>query len=165
MAFSLKSSAFQPNTLIPTQYTGEGDDLSPPLEWSDSPRGTQEYALICEDPDAPQESPFVHWLLYHIPNSVQSLPEGIPNDAVLTHPFKKANQGVNSFDSIGYSGPLPPIGHGLHHYVFKLYALRSPLNIPEGAKKEELVQAMEGKILDATQLIGKYIREPQKKTA
>lgn len=164
MAFSIKSSAFHPNMLIPTQYTGEGDDLSPPLEWEDAPRGTQEYALICEDPDAPQDTPFVHWLLYHIPNSVRSLAEGIPNEQMLTHPFK-ANQGVNSFDFVGYSGPLPPIGHGLHHYLFKLYALRSPIKLDPGASKEDLLHAMEGRILDATQMIGKYIREPQKKFA
>lgn len=171
MSITLKSDAFQESSPIPERYTSEGENLSPPLAWSDFPPETREFVLICDDPDAPQDRPFVHWLMYGIPPSVTSLPEGVPIDDRLTDPIT-ALQGRNSWDETGYSGPLPPVGHGIHHYVFKIYALSSELMLEPEMDKQTVWNAMERYILDAGQLVGKYRRssapkasEPLKSTA
>ena len=158
----LKSSAFENGGDIPIQFTGEGQDLTPSLGWSGVPVQCKEFALICEDPDAPQRpgksSPFVHWVVYNISPSVTYLPEGLDSKERIEAPIR-ADQGMNSFGNIGYGGPMPPIGHGVHRYIFKLYALNIELGIPPGSTKEKLLQAMQGHILDAAQLVGKYKRE------
>lgn len=157
----LKSSAFENNQEIPVRYSGEGQDLSPPLKWSEIPAGCKEFALICEDPDAPsrpgKDSPFVHWIVYNISPSVTALPEGLNSIERIEVPVR-ADQGRNSFGKIGYGGPMPPRGHGIHHYVFKLYALNTELGLAPGATKEELFRAMEAHVLDAAQWVGKYKR-------
>ncbi len=158
---TLTSSAFAHGEPIPQQYTGEGKDLSPPLAWSNVPEGVQEFALICDDPDAPRDEPWVHWVIYKIPGDVRSLPEGIPRQAVLTNP-PGARQGVNSWPSnnLGYRGPMPPPGHGPHRYFFKLYALDAKLDLPAGKPtKEKLLGAMQGHILAETELMGIYERK------
>lgn len=160
MPFLLKSSALADGQEIPRQYTGEGKDISPPLEWSGVPINTQEFALICEDPDAPRPEPWVHWLIYQIPHGVTTLPEGIPQKQKLEHPVS-ALQGINSFDKIGYNGPMPPPGHGWHRYFFKLFALDVSLKLHPAAKKEELLKAMEGHIVGKTQIFGRFKRESQ----
>ena len=164
MSLRLKSSAFQNDREIPKRFTGEGEDISPTLQWSGVPVGTKEFVIICEDPDAPQPTPFVHWLLYNISPSITFLSEGIPSWKEVDAPVR-VQQGKNSFGKIGYNGPFPPIGHGIHHYLFKLYALNSTLAVPPGATKEELSKAMEGHILDAAQLTGKFIRDSQPRGA
>ncbi|HVT29153.1 MAG TPA: YbhB/YbcL family Raf kinase inhibitor-like protein, partial [Lacipirellulaceae bacterium] len=119
MKFELTSSAFKRGAPIPRKYTGEGDDASPPLAWSAAPPNTKEFALICDDPDAPSAEPWVHWVIYGIPADVSGLPEGVKtNEAKLAKPVV-ARQGKNSFTSgatVGYRGPMPPPGHGVHHY-------------------------------------------------
>src|SRR4051794_18221924 len=120
----LTSAVFQMNGEIPKRYSGEGDDVSPPLEWSDVPNGTQEFALICEDPDAPvtrgQDHPFfVHWVAYHISPSVTALPEGVPPFQRMVSPVH-LDQGMNSMGELGYGGPMPPEGRGAHHYRFSV---------------------------------------------
>lgn len=143
------SSAFEPNGAIPTKYTGEGEDISPPLSWDGAPDGTQEFALVCDDPDAPMAEPFVHWVLYGIPKHRTSLPEGTDGGGM---------EGKSSFDSQGYGGPMPPPGHGTHHYHFTVYALDTPLELSPGASKADLLDAMEGHILDQGELVGTYER-------
>ncbi|HID74625.1 MAG TPA: YbhB/YbcL family Raf kinase inhibitor-like protein [Planctomycetaceae bacterium] len=160
MGIQLTSSAFAPGEPIPRQYTGEGQDCSPPLAWTGLPEGTGELALICDDPDAPTPEAWVHWVIYKIPPDTTELPEGVAKTAQLSQP-PGAVQGKNSWPSgqtIGYRGPMPPPGHGVHRYYFRLYALDTPLDVPPGATKAELLQAMEGHILAQGELMGTYQR-------
>jgi len=155
----LRSPAFEPGGAVPQRHTGDGADASVPLSWSDAPAGTAEFALIVDDPDAPTDEPWVHWVVYGLPEDTRELPEGIPRGESPA-PLRGAFQGVNSFsdDRIGYRGPAPPRGHGPHHYRFTLYALRRRLDLPPGVTKEELVDAMNGLVLDTARLTGVYER-------
>jgi len=161
-AFTIKSSAFVEGEQIPQKYTGESKDISPPLEWSGVPQGTLEFALICEDPDAPRPEPWVHWLIYKLKRATTRLPEGIEPKKIIEIPVS-ADQGLNSFDKIGYNGPMPPPGHGWHRYFFRLYALDAPLGIHSAATKDELFRAMEGHIIQHTETFGRYKRESSHK--
>jgi Raf kinase inhibitor-like YbhB/YbcL family protein len=159
--FKLRSNAFAEGERIPKQYTGEGKDLSPPLTWSGAPAGTKEFALICDDPDAPRDEPWVHWVIFKIPGNDSSLSERIPRQAALNDP-RGARQGVNSWpkDNVGYRGPMPPPGHGRHRYYFKLYALGAEIDLPAGkATKEDLLAAMKNHVLGQTELMGTYERK------
>ena len=161
MSMTIQSSAFVQGQAIPIRHTGEGQDLSPPFSWQGVPQVTREFALICEDPDAPTPEPWVHWLIYSLPPQTQSLPEGIPRDGLLTSPVA-ASQGCNSWPAgknLGYLGPMPPKGHGLHHYHFKLYAFDVPLNLPPGTDKTHLLEAMSDHILATAEIVGTYERE------
>lgn len=149
MAIELTSPAFHARELIPRKYTGEGEDASPPLSWAGLPEGTNELALICDDPDAPTANPFVHWVAYKIPPHQTDLPEN--NKGGIA-------EGKNDFGRIGYAGPMPPKGHGVHHYHFRVYALDQPLHAGPGLTKDQLVKAMQGHILDEGELIGIYER-------
>jgi Raf kinase inhibitor-like YbhB/YbcL family protein len=114
--------------------------------------------LICDDPDAPTPEPWVHWIFYGIPGDAESLPEGIERSPHLSKP-PGAMQGVNSFGSVGYGGPMPPPGHGTHHYHFKLYALDSELDIQTRCDKFTVLKVIEGHILAEAELIGTYERK------
>lgn len=149
MTLTLTSTAFTAQGAIPKQYTGEGADVSPPLAWSGVPQGAKELALICDDPDAPTPTPWVHWVVYTIPPMHSGLPEGARHD--LT-------EGRNDFNHTGYNGPMPPPGHGVHHYHFHLYALDVALLAPPGLTKAQLLEAMRGHILAETELVGTYER-------
>lgn len=157
MAMQLQSDAFAPNQPIPKTYTGDGEDVSPPLRWSGLPEGTKGLAMIVDDPDAPTAEPFVHWVIYAIPAPAPGLPEGVPKQSTLTTPAG-ALQGRNSFSKIGYGGPAPPRGHGTHHYHFHLHALDEPLNVQAGLDANALRAAMSGHVLDETDLVGTYER-------
>ena len=160
MSIRLVSSAFPDGAMIPLKYTGDGEDLSPPLEWSNVPAETQSLALICEDPDAPTPEPWVHWLIYDLSPDVTALPQGIDTSELPAEPGSAA-QGRNSWNTgqtIGYRGPAPPPGHGLHHYHFRLYALDQKLQLPPGADVQTLRQAMQDHILAVGQLTGTYQR-------
>jgi len=158
LKLSIKSPAFDHNNNIPKKFTGEGEDVSPALKFNDIPQNAVELALICDDPDAPRPVPWVHWVLYGLPATTRELPENIKKDATLGAP-KGAKQGKNDFGKIGYGGPMPPKGHGVHHYHFKLYALADPLTLAAGATKDELLKAMKGHILAEGELIGTYERK------
>lgn len=161
MQFQLLSDAFDHNTAIPRKYTGEGDDVSPALTWENPPAGTKTFALICDDPDAPTRKPWVHWVIYGIGANVAQLPEGVPAGKPTLKASIEAKQGKNSWDSgatVGYRGPMPPPGHGTHHYHFKLYALDTQLDLEAGASKEQLLAAMKGHVLGEAELIGTYQR-------
>lgn len=156
--FVLSSAAFADGEPIPRQYAVEGADLSPPLAWEGVAPGTQELALICDDPDAPTADPWVHWLIYKLPASTRSLPEGMPRSAQLAVPVG-ALQGRNSWKSgqtIGYRGPAPPPGHGVHRYRFHLFAVDAMLKLGPGADRQSLQQALAGHILGETTLTGTY---------
>jgi Raf kinase inhibitor-like YbhB/YbcL family protein len=158
MIVTITSTAFQAGQPMPRRYTGEGEDASPPLAWN-VPVGTKEIALICDDPDAPRADPWVHWLLYGLAGDVTGIPENLPKgQKKLTAPMQGA-QGLNDFGRVGYGGPMPPRGHGVHHYHFKLYALNAPLNLMPGATKARLLEATKGKIMVEGRLIGTYERK------
>jgi Raf kinase inhibitor-like YbhB/YbcL family protein len=154
MAFTLTSSAFTANGSIPKRYTCEGDDVSPPLAWSDAPAATKSFALIVDDPDAPDpKAPrmtWVHWVLYDLPATVAALPE-----AASTKPPAGARDGLNDWKRTGYGGPCPPIGR--HRYFHKLYALDVVLpDLGGTATKAQVEKAMEGHVLGKAELVGTY---------
>jgi Raf kinase inhibitor-like YbhB/YbcL family protein len=150
----LTSEGFKEGGMLPSRFTCDGAGVSPPLEWGDVPDGTQAFALICEDPDAPS-GVFTHWVLFNLPRGSRELGEGIPKHEIL--PIG-ARQGTNSFSDIGYGGACPPLTDREHRYVFKLFALDTDLDLKPGAKKEQLLDAMSDHILAETQLIGRYKR-------
>ena len=151
MSLVLKSAAFSEGGWIPEKYTCDGDNVSPPLEWSGLPAGTASLALICDDPDAPMGI-WVHWLIYNIPAETNGLPEGVP--ASKSTLDNGAIQGTNSWGRIGYGGPCPP--SGTHRYFFRLYALGTKLELKPGATKAQVLSAMEGHVLDKCELMGRY---------
>lgn len=153
MSIELTSTAFQPGTTIPKQYTGDGADRSPPIRWSEPPSGTKSIALICDDPDAPRGT-WVHWVLFNLSPQTRELEEGVPTTATLPYGVK---QGKNDFGNIGYGGPAPPKGK-LHRYFFKLYALVVAMDLAPGATKAQLEAAMRGHILAEGQVMGTYKR-------
>jgi len=153
MPFELTSPAFADGGAIPRTYTCDGQDISPMLQWSNTPPGVQSFALIADDPDAPG-GVWVHWVLYDLPSGTRALPEGLPPEAALPD---GSRQGKNSWGRVGYGGPCPP--GGTHRYFFKLYALDTTLNLASGATKEQLLKAMEGHSLAEVQLMGTYSRQ------
>ena len=153
MTLSLSSIAFQDGERIPAKYTCEGQDISPPLVWSEPPQGTQSLALIVDDPDAPG-GVFTHWVVFNILPDSRQLPEAIPAQAQLP---SGALQGKNDFGRIGYGGPCPPPGRP-HRYRFTLYALDRVLDLKAGVSKKQVVGAMQGHILAQGQLTGTYQR-------
>ncbi len=157
MIQSLTSSVFAEGEAIPRRHTEDGEDLSPPIAWSGLPQGTVELALIVDDPDAPVEEPWVHWILYQIPASLDALPEGLPQSPRLESPAGML-QGTNTWGTVGYRGPAPPEGHGTHHYHFKLYALDAPLEVEPEPDKKSLMLAMSGHVLAQRELVGTYER-------
>jgi Raf kinase inhibitor-like YbhB/YbcL family protein len=153
MAMTLDSPAFKQDGLIPSKYTCEGEDVSPPLTWDGVPEGTKSLVLIIDDPDAPDpkapQMVWVHWVVYNIPPDTKGLPEnaikaGLPQGSAV---------GVNDFKKTGYGGPCPPIGR--HRYFHKLYALDVTLNLGK-ATKSQIEQAMKGHVLADAELIGTY---------
>ena len=152
MDLTVKSGAFQHGGLIPSQYTCDGRDISPPITWSEGPAGTKSYAIICDDPDAPVGT-WVHWVIYDIPPDVTSLPEAVPSKKTLDN---GAEHGINDFKRLEYGGPCPP--GGTHRYFFKVYALDTLLQKGPGLSKKELLRLMEGHIVAKGELIGKYRR-------
>lgn len=148
----LLSTAIDIQDVIDPRYTAYGDNLSPPLRWT-RVEGAGTYAIIVEDPDAPMEKPFVHWLIWNIPGSLDVLPEGLPNADHLITP-QGAIQGKNDNGSHGYFGPRPPAGTGLHHYHVQIFALDGPLTLKSDADIRALVDAMKGRVLADGELIG-----------
>jgi Raf kinase inhibitor-like YbhB/YbcL family protein len=153
MKLDLTSTAFAPGDTIPKKHTGDGADTSPPLTWTDPPAGTKSFAVICDDPDAPRGT-WVHWVVFNLPADARGLEEGVPATEKLAN---GARQGKNDFRKLGYGGPAPPPGKP-HRYVFKLYALDAPLDLPAGATKDQVVTAMKGHVLAEGELMGKYGR-------
>ncbi|MBM4113113.1 MAG: YbhB/YbcL family Raf kinase inhibitor-like protein [Phycisphaerae bacterium] len=156
-AFSLRSSAFANAERIPDRFTVEGEDLSPPLEWSSPPEGTRSFAIVCEDLDTPR--PFVHWVIYGIPSSVTKLPEGLPRERELSDPIT-ARQGASSFnkDNTGYRGPATPRGDMPHRYRFTIYALKENPELKGGLTAPTLRQRTKDIVLGEASMLGTYSR-------
>jgi len=152
MALTLTSTGFDAEGAIPPKYSCDGEDISPPLAWSDPPPGTLSFGLILDDPDAPGGT-WVHWVLFNIPAAARALPEAVPPDTILAD---GSVHGTSSFNSLGYGGPCPP--GGTHRYYFKLYALDAILDLEPAANKADLEAAMEHHILAQAELMGTYGR-------
>jgi Raf kinase inhibitor-like YbhB/YbcL family protein len=150
--FRLTSEAFTHEEAIPTRYSCDGEDLSPPLAWHNAPEGTVSFALINDDPDAPVGT-WVHWVLFNIPSTTTALAEDVSPELEFED---GSRHGENSWRRTDYGGPCPP--GGTHRYIFKLYALDTQLDFDNAPTKEELLQAMEGHILAETELMGTYAR-------
>jgi len=156
MTFRIQSPAFSSNGNIPTLYTCDGQDISPPLSWSMAPEGTKSLLLIVDDPDAPDPAAprmtWVHWLLYNLPPNSTGLPEKV-SPAGLPAGTK---EGINDWKRTGYGGPCPPIGR--HRYFFKLYALDVALPDLNKPTKALLEKTMQGHVLSMAELVGTYQR-------
>lgn len=152
MAFEITSGAFQNNASIPSKYTCDGNDVSPPLAWSGAPSGTKSFALIADDPDAPMGT-WVHWVVWNIPATATSLKEALDKNPSLADGTR---QGLSDFKRAGYGGPCPP--SGTHRYMFKLYALDTVLDLDQSTTKVKLESAMKGHILGQATLMGTYRR-------
>lgn len=150
---TITSPAFRTGEQIPVRHTGDGEDVSPPLEWTNVPEGTRQFALVCHDPDAPFVAPgqygFVHWLLYNIPGSARGLAED--GGGAFT-------AGQNDFGNQAYGGPACPPGHGPHHYYFWLLALDAELQLDAGLSMSRLLERLEPHVLGMNRLIGTYER-------
>ena len=150
-SLTIHSSAFQQDSAIPQRFTCQGDNISPAFQWSGAPSGTQSFALVCEDPDAPHGT-FYHWVMYNIPATEHGLAENIEKRDRLANGTR---QGVNSFQQMGYGGPCPPPGNP-HRYYFKLFALDTQINIPGEATRDELMSAIQGHVLAEGETMGTY---------
>jgi Raf kinase inhibitor-like YbhB/YbcL family protein len=168
---TVTSTAFKNGATIPADYTADGRNVSPALRWTGAPSGTREFVLILDDPDAPTPQPFVHWVVYKIPGTATGLPEALPmGGPVKAEGLTGAIQGMTGFGAYarrggplpdpGYRGPAPPAGKP-HHYHFKVYALNAPLDAKDGMTKDDLLKAMEGKIIAQGELVGVYERKPK----
>lgn len=153
MAFTVKISDFANSADIPPQFTCNGEDRSPALEWSGAPTGTKSFAMIVDDPDAPVGT-WVHWVVFNIPGSSHALPSGVEKNEQLSDGTR---QGANDFQKVGYNGPCPPPGKP-HRYFFKLYALNDQLTLGTGATKSAVEKAMEGHILGKAEWMGRFRR-------
>ncbi len=148
----ISSPVFKDNGQIHSKYTCDGEDVSPPLSWSEAPNGTKTYVLIMDDPDAPV-GVFTHWVIFNIPASENNLSENVPKTDKITN---GALQGKNDFGRKGYGGPCPPSGR--HRYQFHLYASDTLLNLTPGSSKKNVLKALEGHILAKAELTGLYSR-------
>ncbi|MFP4057269.1 MAG: YbhB/YbcL family Raf kinase inhibitor-like protein [Candidatus Brocadiia bacterium] len=150
---TITSPAFESGQPIPAKHTADGENVSPPLKWTGVPDGTRELALICDDPDAPADQPFVHWVLYKIPPDYMGLDEG---ESVGV-------EGRNGFGGTGYGGPAPPQGDAPHRYHFKVYALDAEIDLEPGAAKDQLVDAIGPHVIGNGLLVGTYGRAKKEK--
>jgi Raf kinase inhibitor-like YbhB/YbcL family protein len=145
----ISSPAFGHHKRIPERHTGDGEDVAPELAWDGVPDGTEAFALVVHDPDAPLVDGFTHWVAFGIPGDARGLPEGGGD----------ARSGVNSFGERGYNGPAPPPGHGPHHYYFWLYALDQPVELPDSVDRETLLRSIEDHVIEQARLVGTYEHE------
>ena len=148
----LSSSAFEGHGKIPKKHSQEGEDVSPPLAWTSPPDGTKSFAVICHDPDAPLVKSgtygFVHWVLYNLPGQTMRLEEGADIGTV----------GANDAGGQGFTGPMPPEGHGTHHYFFWVLALDAELDLEPGLTLWQFLDKVEPHVLGMNRLVGTYKR-------
>jgi Raf kinase inhibitor-like YbhB/YbcL family protein len=149
-SIKVTSPAFRDGEAIPAKYTVDGENLSPPISWTKGPNQTKEYAIIMEDPDAKGKMPATHWLVYRVPASVNSLPEGASRDAKLV-------QGKNYLGMTRYAGPNPPKGSSKpHRYYIEVFALSDPVNTAPGADRQTVAHDFRGFVLGKGQMVGTY---------
>jgi Raf kinase inhibitor-like YbhB/YbcL family protein len=165
LTIRLRSSAFADGAAIPSAFTCDGSDHSPPLEWSGVPDSAQTLVLICDDPDAPGRT-WSHWVVFNLPAEIRALKAIIPPDQTITATSMEglslpggdgdARQGKNDFGNPGYGGPCPP--SGVHRYFFRLYALDAKLDLGALATRADVLIAIKGRVLAEGRLMGKYQR-------
>lgn len=155
-SLSVSSLAFEDGEEIPTEYTCEGENVSPPLRIEGIPEEAETLALIVDDPDAPNQT-FVHWLLWNIPADTEQIPQSMPRGPAISD-LGGAEQGTNDAEEVGYSGPCPPGEDGPHTYRFILYAVETELELEAGATRDELDAALDGRTVGAARLDGTYSR-------
>lgn len=143
---TLRSPAFGDHEPIPPRHTSDGENVAPPLGWSGAPDGTQSFAIVVHDPDAPLVDGFTHWVAYGIPGDTTNLAEG--GEGVV--------DGVTTRGASGYRGPAPPPGHGLHHYYFWVYALDAALDLDPGLDRRALLDRIEDHVIEQARLVGTY---------
>jgi Raf kinase inhibitor-like YbhB/YbcL family protein len=143
---TISSPAFGAHERIPDKHTSNGEDVSPPLEWSGAPDGTKSFAVVVHDPDAPMVEGWSHWVAYNIPAGTTGLGEG----------EKAPAEGENRNGNAGYNGPAPPPGHGTHHYYFWIYALDKEFDLKPGLTRAELLAEIEDHVLEQARFIGTY---------
>ncbi|MEQ8312498.1 MAG: YbhB/YbcL family Raf kinase inhibitor-like protein [Gammaproteobacteria bacterium] len=161
---TVTSSVFDHHGMVPEENSAYGDNVSIDLNWSNLPAGTEQLALIMDDPVVVEigmmETPFVHWVVYNIPASASGLPAGMSSDAEVSAPgLQGAINGHNGLRRPGYFGPRPPANGQLHAYHFRVYALDSELDLEPGLNKDQLLDAMDGHILATGMLMGHYERK------
>jgi Raf kinase inhibitor-like YbhB/YbcL family protein len=144
----VSSSAFGTHGRIPERHTGDGEDVSPPIEWSGVPEGTRSFAVVVHDPDAPLVDGFTHWVVYGIPGDAAGLDEDAQDHV----------SGQNSMGNAGYNGPAPPPGHGVHHYYIWVYALDDDLDLEPGLDRRALLERIEDHVIEQARVIGTYER-------
>lgn len=149
------SSAFKQGLPIPATYSDYGEKASPPLEIREVPVFAKSLLIICDDPDATEPKPFVHWVLYNVPPNITELRAGIPGTGQLRE-LMNAKQGVNSFGGVGYFGPKPPAGDPPHHYHFQIFALDQMLELDQAAKKADVIAAAQDHVIAAGELVGTF---------
>jgi Raf kinase inhibitor-like YbhB/YbcL family protein len=154
------SPSLKMDETMPRDYTPDGRNVSPPLTWSNLPAATREIAVVCEDPDAGNPPPFVHWVIYRIPPTAKGLPEGIPIDPAAPMPaeISGAIQGMSGFRRAIYRGPAPPPGKP-HHYHFIVYALDADLGLTPGLTRADLLAAIDGHIIGRGEIVSIYERK------
>lgn len=145
----ITSPAFDWGAPIPRKHTGEGEDVSPAIAISGIPEGTRSLALVCHDPDAPMLHGFTHWVVYAIPPATTSIPEGGGSAFA---------EGHTDNGKTAYGGPMPPVGHGPHHYYFWVYALDSEIGAAPALTRSELLDRMDGHVIEQARLVGTYER-------
>jgi hypothetical protein len=151
MTFSLHSPAFKNGGAIPDKYARDGENRSPPLRWTDPPVEAKSFMLVVEDPDAPSGL-FHHWAVHDLDPKQTELHEGAGNGETGT-----ARQGVNDFGDVGYDGPQPPPGDGVHHYHFRLAALDvAHLDLPDGADAASIAEKASAHVVGETEIVGTY---------
>ncbi len=152
-SLKLKSPAFKHGKPIPRKYSGEGENISPPLHFEGTNNNIKSYVVFCHDPDAPMIKPnhygFVHWVMYNIPGDITTLEEK----------EKAYTQGVNDANRVGYIGPMPPKKHGKHHYFFVLIALKRQVKLEKGLSLTEVLKAVEPYTIGVARLLGTYKRK------
>ncbi len=162
MAFKVVSPDFANDRPIPVRYTTDGENISPHVQWSGVPPGTQVLALIMRDPDAPSGD-FIHWVIYNLPPELELLPAGVPKIEVLRE-LANARQGINSLNRFGYGGPDPPGGE-THTYRLQLFALDAPLDLQGRVTARDLEEAMRDHIIARAETTGTYRRLERRRAA
>lgn len=147
--FHLGSSEWREGQPLPTRSSVDGDGSPPPLSWDEVPGAPRSFVLVCEDPDAPRDTPFVHWLVYAIPGHIRALDSNVD----------EFREGLNGRNQRGFHPAAPPPGSGPHRYYFQLFALDADLTLPEGATREDLLRAMAGHVTAWAEIVGTYARD------
>lgn len=155
MSMRLNSPAFERGERIPTQYTCEGRNISPPLVWHEVPEDAQSLALIVEDPDA-SNGTWSHWIIYNLPTTKTEIREEFPEGEPIGG---TGAQGRNDFGNVRYEGPCPPLGSS-HRYFFRLFALDEELDVTAGVTRQQLMDRMQGHIIETSEYMGTFSRSP-----